>query len=196
MFMKMTASRGAHIRVRRSFGYWHHGIYIDDNRVIQFGGRICDKLRATVEVVSLDGFSRSADVEVVVHSAGRQLFGPVGPPGIPEEIVHRAEWLLLNHPAGRYNLIGWNCETAATFCVNGFRESSQVRRIFAALWLLALPLVAALLAAKKPSRWLLIPIWSLFSLLLPSLWAYKYFSARIWRDLEDRWEEDHPALQI
>ncbi|MHB1210387.1 MAG: lecithin retinol acyltransferase family protein [Acidimicrobiales bacterium] len=188
----MTASPGAHVRVRRRCGYWHHGIYVADNRVIQFGGQIRDKRRATVEVVTLKDFAQSAKVEVVVHSPGVHIFGPVGPPGIPEEIVHRAEWLLANHPKGRYNLVGWNCETAATFCVNGFRESSQVRRIFVALWLSALPLVAALFAAKKPPRWLLIPIWSLFSLIFSSIWAYKYFGERIWLDLEDQWLADHP----
>jgi hypothetical protein len=191
----MNANPGAHVKVRRSFIYWHHGIYIADDRVIQFGGRILDKRHATVEAVTLLDFARSAEVKVVDHSPGRHLFGPVGPPGVPDEIVHRAEWLLNNHPTGRYNLIGWNCETAATFCVNGFRESSQVRRTFAALWLLALPFQVAIMTKKNPSKWLLVPIWSIFALLLPSLWAYKYFGNRIWLDLEDQWERDHPTKQ-
>jgi len=109
----MTTSLGDHVSVRRPYGYWHHGIYISDDRVIQFGGGFRDKPKATVEAVSFENFARGSSVEVVLHRSGKRLFGPVGPPGVPGEIVH-AEWLLARHPVGRYNLIGWNCETAAT----------------------------------------------------------------------------------
>ncbi|MGA2165886.1 MAG: lecithin retinol acyltransferase family protein [Solirubrobacteraceae bacterium] len=46
---KLAAAKfatGDHLRVWRPLGpvgYYHHGIYIDDARVVQFGGRIGDK---------------------------------------------------------------------------------------------------------------------------------------------------------
>ena len=36
--------------------YNHHGIYIGDDRVIQFGGGIWDKPHAKIEAVSLKDF--------------------------------------------------------------------------------------------------------------------------------------------
>jgi hypothetical protein len=44
-----------------------------------------------------------------------------------EESVERARFLLQSAAPGRYNLVGHNCEHAATWCVTGFPESHQVR---------------------------------------------------------------------
>jgi len=60
--MPMIASPGTHLRVRRPCGYWRHGIYIADNRVIQFGGWIREKRRATVDVVSFNNFAQPTKV--------------------------------------------------------------------------------------------------------------------------------------
>lgn len=130
---------GDHLCVRRPWGYRHHGIYISDSRVIQFGGLISDKPGATIEAVSLAKFAcpRRGEVTVVEHGCKQKWFrwlpwfGAWLPPADPpERIVQRAEWLCEHHPQGRYHLIGWNCEHAANFCVNEFTESLQVRRVF------------------------------------------------------------------
>jgi hypothetical protein len=49
---------GDHLKVRRPRGYHHHGIYISDDRVIQFGSGITltDKSRAAVSAVTLAEF--------------------------------------------------------------------------------------------------------------------------------------------
>src|SRR5947207_9494010 len=93
---------GSHIRVRRPSGYRHHGIYISDDRVIQFGGRISDKPGATIVAVSLAQFEEGGVAEYVQH--GRhdrfRLWLPHAQPG--QKVIERAEWLLANHPPGRY----------------------------------------------------------------------------------------------
>ncbi len=130
-------TRGDHLRVRRRIGYWHHGIYESDDRVIQFGGRISDKQRANIQQVSLEIFESGGMAQVVRHP---QLFGPWGGgPDSPEVIVARAEWLLANHPDSQYNVAGWNCEHVANFCVNRWIESSQVLSILGLHGLLAVP---------------------------------------------------------
>jgi hypothetical protein len=124
--------RGDHLQVRRLWGYRHHGIYVNDQRVIQFDGRICDKPGATIEAVSLAKFEDRSKAEIVRHNRYRAPFGMWLPKAdAPEKIIQRAEWLLANHPPRRrYNLVGNNCEHMANFCVSEFTESLQVRRFF------------------------------------------------------------------
>jgi len=189
-----SPSAGAHIRVKRNFFYWHHAIYVAEDRVIQLGGRVFEKWHASLEVVSLSQFAKGGTVRVVTHSLRRKLIGPVGPPGEPEEIIRRAEWLLLNHPPGRYNLIGWNCESAATFCVNGLRESSQVRRVMAVMGVSMFPLWTFVNKGDRPSWKRHVWLWVLYAVILVLVWAYNHYSRRIWLDLEAQWTEDHPQV--
>lgn len=189
-----TIERGDHIRVGRCC-YWHHGIYVNESRVIQFGGGIGDKYNANIDAVTLAEFAHGRAVQVVTHSPRSRIVGPVGPPGVPDEIVHRAEWLLNNHPPNHYNLVGWNCEHLATFCVNGSRESSQVRHVFVVLGSLTLPGAALLTTIRRPPRWHIYLLWSLMVLTLGSLWAYRHYSERFWRDIEDRWSKDYPTAE-
>jgi hypothetical protein len=42
--------------VALSVGIGHHGIYVGDDRVIQFGGRIADKPGTTIEAFSVAEF--------------------------------------------------------------------------------------------------------------------------------------------
>jgi hypothetical protein len=84
-----------------------------DDRVIEFGGSICDKAGANILAVPLEVFESGASAEVVRHPH-RSRLDSVLPPADPSEIiVRRAEWLRENHPPGRYNIVGWNCEHAA-----------------------------------------------------------------------------------
>jgi hypothetical protein len=185
--------RGSHIRTRRQFGYWHHGICISDERVIQFGGRICDKPVANIEAVSMRVFADGGQVEVVPHSDKQPFFGPIGPPGDPETTVYRAEWLVINHPPNLYNLFGWNCEHVATWCVNGLMESQQIRKVLAAEGLLIAASIAVLARTKNPPSWLRIPIWTAFGSAIVTNWAYNYFSRRWWSQMRTLWYRDHPT---
>ena len=185
---------GDHIRVRRCF-YWHHGIYIADDRVVQFGNGIRDKRISTVEVTNLAGFAKGGRIDIVVHSENASYFsGAVGPPDYRADIVHRANWLVANHPPGRYNLIGWNCEHLATFCVNGYRESSQVRRILAFMGFTALPLIGAVAFTRKNSGRVRKYVWVWGVLAVGLMRTYRTYSLRVWvADLERQWMRDHPS---
>jgi Lecithin retinol acyltransferase len=128
---------GDHLRVHRRGNYDHHGIYVSEARVIQFGRGIFDKPRTTVEAVSLEDFEDGAHAELIKHGVEQRWFSWLPWPRVwlppadrPDRIIRRAEWLCEHHPAGRYHLIGWNCEHAANFCVNEYTESLQVRRLF------------------------------------------------------------------
>lgn len=126
---------GAHLRVRRRSGYLHHGIYLGQDQVAQFGGRVADKARAGIGVVSLAAFedggsSHEVPARVVDRWSGLYLHEP----GAAEEVIERALWLVENYPVGRYNLLGNNCETMAIWCRSGgSTESMQVRGVLYAV---------------------------------------------------------------
>lgn len=141
----MRFDRGTHIRVRRPvwllLRYYHHGIYVNDARVIQFGGGIGDKRHATLGPVTLAEFERGERAEVVQHG-GKTWWGvPRFPAVSPEVAVRRAERLVEMQPHGLYDLFGSNCEQAATFCSTDSYESYQVRGFFAVRWFVSWPLL-------------------------------------------------------
>ena len=66
-----TYSRGDHLRVGRlpiagRFLYYHHGIYIGDDRVVQFGGQLWNKPRSGIDQVPLERFSKRGMPEILV----------------------------------------------------------------------------------------------------------------------------------
>ncbi len=191
---------GDHLRVRRPLGYWHHGIYASDERVIQFGGRICDKPDARIEAVALEKFEDGGVSEAVEHSGGDR-FGVWHPKADPRElIVQRAEWLLVYHPAGWYNLVGWNCEHAANWCVNEFTESFQIRGIFGVRAVVGMLLLFGVAVAVREGKRL--PSWALHSIEVYELAgavaivAYNLSIRRFWKDLGHRWRaEQGPRWQ-
>ena len=133
-------------------GYYHHGIYINDERVIQFGGGISDKPRATIEAVPLSRFEKCGVAQVAPHG-GRTWWGALRFEAIDREVtIRRAERLLANHPEGLYNLLGYNCEQAANFCSTNSYESYQVRGYFALRVLIGIPITVGLMAAARSSR--------------------------------------------
>lgn len=146
---------GDHLRVHRPmgpFGYHHHGIYINDDRIIQFGGGISDKPRATIEAVPLASFERGGVAEIAPHG-GRTWWGAPRLQAIDREVtVRRAERLLATHPEGLYNLLGYNCEQAANFCSTNSYESYQVRGYFAVRALIGIPITLYLMVAARSSR--------------------------------------------
>jgi hypothetical protein len=121
---------GDHLRVRRRGLYDHHGIYISDDRVIQFGSGISlwDKSRTSVNAVSLEQFEQDETAQLVRHGY-ESLFdtGYHPPADEPWKIVERAEFMLKLQPKLPYNLIGHNCEHVANLCVSRFwgRELSD-----------------------------------------------------------------------
>jgi hypothetical protein len=142
---------GDHLRVWRPLGpvgYYHHGIYIDDARVVQFGGRIGDKHQATIGAVPLSTFENGGTAKLVPHG-GRTWWGAPRFDVIPRDVtVRRAERLVEAHPEGLYDLFGYNCEQAANFCSTNSYESYQVRGYFAARSFVGIP-VALYVAARN-----------------------------------------------
>jgi Lecithin retinol acyltransferase len=126
-------SPGDHLRVRRPRGYNHHGIYINDDRLIQFGSGITltDKSRTGIDAVPLRDFENGGTVKIVRHGTPRWITGYDPPADEAWKIVERAEFLLKLQPRLPYHLIGHNCEHVANMCVAGtWIESYQVRTFF------------------------------------------------------------------
>ncbi len=142
--MNERFKEGDHIRVRRGL-YYHHGIYISDDRVIDFsGGSLCAKYQASVRACTFQEFAGSDTAEIVCYPKPG-LLGLALPPANAsprKEIVDRAEWLLRQPTAGRYNLLGSNCEHVASWCATGYYESLQVRQVFGSTGILALSYLA------------------------------------------------------
>jgi len=132
---------GDHLAVRRRYLYWHHGIYVSDSRVIEFGrGDVLSTRRLVIRPVTLSKFDPRGAAVVVQHP--RRFLAGLGvglpPSQPPDEIIARAEWLVGACPPGRYNLWGSNCEHVANWCAaGGYFESLQIRSSFAALALLS-----------------------------------------------------------
>jgi hypothetical protein len=106
----------------------HHGIYVHDGRVIQFGGRTKDKPQATISAVSLDEFEDGGKAEMVVHGRPRPFLPHHPGAQRGDKVIKQAEWLVANYASGRYHLIGNNCENIANWCAAGwYPESHQVR---------------------------------------------------------------------
>src|ERR1700683_4063221 len=125
---------GDQLRVRRPLGYFHHGVYVSDDRGIQFGGGlpVLHKDRAGINAVSVAEFEQGGTAEVVRHGYESPFTG--WHPAADErwKIIERAEFLLKLQPKLPCNLVGHNCEHMANLCsVNRWAESYQVRRFFA-----------------------------------------------------------------
>jgi hypothetical protein len=151
----MRFAMGDHLRVWRPLGpagYFHHGIFIDDTRVVQFGGSIFEKRHATVGAVPLSTFERRKTAQLVRHG-GRTWWGAPRFDAIPRDItVRRAERLVQTHPTGLYDLFGYNCEQAANFCSTNSYESYQVRGYFAFRSLIGIPLGPYVVARRRAEQ--------------------------------------------
>jgi hypothetical protein len=124
---------GDHLQVWRGL-YHHHGIYVSDERVIQFGSgvRLWDKARTAVNAVTLAEFEQGGAATVVRHGY-ESWFGTGHHPEVDEgwKVVARSEFLLKLQHRLPYNLIGHNCEIVANMCASrNWTESYQVRRWF------------------------------------------------------------------
>lgn len=125
---------GDHIKVRRFYKggvpYAHHGVYEGDGVVIDFGGDATDSVTRT----SLEFVQRaSLRVEVVSHGRYTLTTGYLPTAVSRGEILARARCLIGYRPVPQpYNLVGFNCEHIANWCVaGGYYESHQTRHVFA-----------------------------------------------------------------
>ncbi len=178
---------GDHLKVRRPFGYWHHGIYVGGDRVIEFGGEKKSKEAAQVREVALVEFQDGGLIEVVGHERP-SILAMWAPTALRRaERVERAKFLLRTASPGRYNLFGHNCEHAATWCATGFPESHQVR---VGLYLNMLRSTGTLLMtawlarnSRRIPSW--IPITTVISFI--AVTQYHFHKGRFVREVDRAW---------
>jgi hypothetical protein len=190
-----TFDAGDHIKVKRSV-YTHHGIYVNDDRVIDFsGGRnILEKPKALVQGRALKKFEGKRGKAEKVGTSGKFLGGLGFWPGSewlhpPEEVVRRAEALCqVATTQGAYRLSGSNCEHIANWCEYGAHESRQVRRVHAGHAVISFGLLIAL--GRGPNSWR--PAIAVVALASTVVTAYMQFDAwttpRRWRPIIARAE--------
>jgi hypothetical protein len=185
---------GSNRHVRRPPGYYHHGIYISDDRVIQFGSGVTlrNKGGTAINAVSLADFENGGTAGVVRHGYSSWLTGWHPPADEPWKTVERAEFLLKLQPNVRYNLIGHNCEIIANVCVSGaWTESYQVRRFFGVR---AIGSAAFLFWLGRRSRANLpLPRWALAAGIvwvasgIGTIALYNHQIKQLWAEIRDDW---------
>lgn len=104
---------GAHIMTPRR-AYMHHGIYVGEGRVVQYGGLSGGLRRGPVEEVSLSQFARGREIRV--RSEETSHFNR-------EDVIQRAR---LRLGEDRYHPLKNNCEHFCEWCVRGEPRSYQV----------------------------------------------------------------------
>ena len=177
---------GDHLMARRP-GFAHHGIYVSDDRVIDFGGYDLRRHRHHgVRPITLRQFARGRKVEIVRHPSPGRMFGPDWLPGPlpPERIVAEAERLAEIGFEGKFTLFGSNCEHFANWCVTGnYFESLQTKKLVrrqAAL------LVIVILTARSNAgtKWWRITFWLL--ILVNAVAGYQVRRApyKFWQGVE------------
>src|SRR5258708_23853980 len=110
---------GNHLHVWRPPDYYHHGIYVSDDRVIQLGSGVTlrNKRGTAINAVSLADFENGGTAEAVRHGYRSWFTGWHPPADEPWETVERAEFLLQLQPKLRYNPIRHNLEIIAHLCL-------------------------------------------------------------------------------
>jgi hypothetical protein len=146
---------GDHLQVRRPMMYYHHGIYVSDDRVIQFGSGVtlANKRTVGINAVPLKDFEQGGTARPVRHGYSSHFTGWHPPADESWKIVERAEFLLRRQPRLPYNLIGHNCEVIANMCVSGgWSESYQARRYFAVRLAVDIPLLLWMAGRSRTGR--------------------------------------------
>ena len=111
---------GVHVVSRRR-GYFHHGIYVGDGKVVHYGGLNGGLRRGPLEETSFSRFSLGQPVWI---RRGRStLFDR-------EEVIRRARSRV---GEDRYRVLTNNCEHFCEWCLRGKPRSYQVDRWFS--WL-------------------------------------------------------------
>jgi HRAS-like suppressor 3 len=177
---------GDHLMVHRP-GFTHHGIYVSDDRVIDFGAYdLRAKHRYGVRPVTLEEFAGGRKAEVVQHPSPGRMFGASWLPNPlpPDQIVAKAERLAEISFSGKYTLFGSNCEHVANWCVTGhYFESLQIKKFFRA-HAIALLIMLALYRWKGHNRVWRVTYWAL--LLIGAVARYQSRRApyKFWEGVE------------
>ena len=188
---------GDHLMGRRP-GFTHHGIYVSDDRVIDFGAYDARaKQHNGVRPVTLEQFARGRKVEVVRHPSPGRIFGPswLLNPLPRDQIVAEAERLAEIGFGGKYTLFGSNCEHVANWCVTGnYFESLQIRKFFRA-HTMALVIMLLLYRWKGSTRVWRVTCWAL--LLIGAIAQYQCQRApyKFWEGVEIKPRQPMP-LQL
>lgn len=192
---------GDHLQVQRPSLYYHHGVYVTDDRVIQFGSgfNLVNKHAIGINVVSLADFEQGRRAKVVRHGYGSWFTGWHPPADEPWKIVERAEFLLKLQPNLPYNLIGHNCEIIANTCVSGgWTESYQARRYFTVRTVVDAGL--GLWLARRSRAGLPIPRWVFPVVAAGTLttvgvkFMYDGRIRRFWNEIRDDWHAHERML--
>jgi hypothetical protein len=191
---------GDHLHVLRPGLYYHHGIYVSDDRVIQFGSGVTlgNKRGVGINAVPLAEFEQGATASVVRYGYYSLLSGWHPAADEPWKIVERAEFLLKLQPRLPYNLIGHNCETIANMCVTGgWTESYQARRYFPAAAVLDAGVLAWLARRPhaKPIPQQVFPALAAVHLLTVGVKVtYDDQIRRFWNEIRDDWRAHERML--
>jgi hypothetical protein len=138
-------SPGAHL-VTPWLGYTHHGIYVGEGNVVQYGALKYDCIRKPVEEVSMADFAQGRAVFVVAHPDAAFE---------DQEIIRRARSRLGEK---RYRLFTNNCEHFVEWCLHDVHRSFELEfalnfprwfgeKLLARVWQIVRPVSAARVAA-------------------------------------------------
>ncbi|MCR5706375.1 MAG: lecithin retinol acyltransferase family protein [Acholeplasmatales bacterium] len=121
-FVSKKPSLGDQLKVNRGF-YDHHGIYVGDDKVIQFGSTTgeLDPKKAMVIETSLDDFLKGGELLVAEYNEE-----DLKKKRSPEEIVKYAKAHLGDKG---YDVMNNNCEHFSNECAFGEHKSFQVDNI-------------------------------------------------------------------
>jgi len=100
-------------------GYTHHGIYVGEGRVVQYGGLSRRWRRGPVEEVSIAQFAQGREIRIRLQES--RHFDR-------EEVIRRAR---LRLGENRYHPLTNNCEHFCEWCVCGEPRSYQVDELSA-----------------------------------------------------------------
>ena len=131
------------LRVKRSRGYYHYGIALDNENVIHFSGTNDDSISNYKDVrirkASLSLFLRGDELEVNI---------PFDSPFSREEIISRALKFLDSDKfnGSYYNLVNNNCEHFARYAYYGTIKSTQVNKVKSIVSVAGAALVASSIA--------------------------------------------------
>jgi Lecithin retinol acyltransferase len=192
---------GDHLQVQRPRLYYHHGIYVSDDRVIQFGSGVTltNKRTVGINAVPLKDFEQGGTAATVRHDYGSPFTGWHPPADESWKIVERAEFLLRLQPRLPYNLIGHNCEVIANMCVSGgWTESYQARRYFT----VRVAMDSALLvwmakrsrAGRPMPRWVRPVVVAATVATVGVRFTYNDQIKRFWKEIRGDWEAHEQML--
>jgi len=192
---------GDHLQVQRPWLYFHHGIYVRDDRVIQFGSGISllDKGGTSINAVTLADFEKGSRAAAVRHGYESWFTGHHPAADEPWKIIERAEFLLKLQPRLRYNLIGHNCEIIANMCASGsWTESYQVRRFFGVRVAVDMALMLWLGGRERAKRsvpgWVLLMVAGGVVVGFGVKYTYDDQIRRLWKEIRADWQAHEHQL--